>query len=52
VWGEPTKNGKEIFGFDSPLQNSEKSSICILALLVALFSVFAARRGAFNSVAL
>jgi len=20
VWGEPTKNGKEIFGFASPLQ--------------------------------
>ncbi|OGY38690.1 MAG: hypothetical protein A2391_00170 [Candidatus Brennerbacteria bacterium RIFOXYB1_FULL_41_13] len=24
VWGEPTKNGKEIFGFASPLQNSTK----------------------------
>jgi len=21
VWGEPTKNGKEIFGFASPLPN-------------------------------
>ncbi|OIO32359.1 hypothetical protein AUJ44_02520 [Candidatus Nomurabacteria bacterium CG1_02_47_685] len=23
VWGEPTKNGKEIFGFASPLQTTK-----------------------------
>ena len=43
--GEPTKNGKEIFGFASPLQTTKKA-LLYLSLLVALFSVLAARRGA------
>jgi len=25
VWGEPTKNGKEIFGFASPLQTMKRA---------------------------
>jgi len=25
VWGEPTKNGKEIFGFASPLQTTKRA---------------------------
>jgi hypothetical protein len=25
VWGEPTKSGKEIFGFDSPLQSPKRA---------------------------
>ena len=33
VWGEPTKNGKEIFGFASPLQTT-KWAISILSLFV------------------
>jgi len=27
VWGEPTKNGKEIFGFASPLQSYPQSPL-------------------------
>jgi hypothetical protein len=25
VWGEPTKNGKEIFGFASPFQTTKRA---------------------------
>ena len=45
VWGEPTKNGKEIFGFASPFQ-SPKRALLFYKLLFALFSVLTARRGA------
>jgi len=45
VWGEPTKNGKEIFGFASPFQ-SPKRALLFLTFLIALFSVLTARRGA------
>ena len=44
MWGEPTKNGKEIFGFASPFQTTIKSNL-ILTFLFALFSVLTARRG-------
>jgi len=45
VWGEPTKNGKEIFGFCFAASDYEKSNL-ILTFLFALFSVLAAIRGA------
>ena len=48
-WGEPTKNGKEIFGFCFAASVSEKSNL-IMTLLFALFYIFAATRGAYNSV--
>src|SRR3989344_2166420 len=43
VWGEPTKNGKEIFGFASPLQKLRKEYHLILLLLITLFSVSSRR---------
>ena len=43
VWGEPTKNGKEIFGFASPLQKLRKEYHSILLLLIALFSISSRR---------
>ena len=45
VWGEPTKNGKEIFGFASPFQSPKRASL-FYHILIALFSALTARRGA------
>jgi len=41
VWGEPTKNGKEIFGFASPFQ-SPKRALLFYHILIALFSALTA----------
>jgi len=49
VWGEPTKNGKENFGFASPLQ-SPKRALLFYHILIALFSALTATEAQYKAV--
>jgi len=40
VWGEPTKNGKEIFGFASPLHSSRKDLLIYFSIVAIFCSSF------------